>query len=64
MLDFDHAGIIKVYEEAKEKKLYDDVLLYTGRRVRHYGLTNHKEYFAERPERFAGTDFARFLQIS
>jgi len=32
--------------------LYDKVLLYTGREVRHYAATNHKEYFAEGTEAF------------
>jgi hypothetical protein len=63
VLDFDHAGVIKAYDEAKEKKLYDDVLLYTGRRTRHYALTNHKEYFAETTEAYFGVnDFYPFVR--
>ena len=63
VLDFDNAEVVKVFDEAKEKKLYDEVLLYTGQRVRHYALTNHKEYFAETTEAYFGVnDFYPFVR--
>lgn len=63
VLSFDHADVIATYDNAKEKKLYDDVLLYTGQKVRHYGLTNHKEYFAESTEAYFGVnDFYPFVR--
>lgn len=63
VLSFDHAEIIKAYDSAKEKKLYDQVLLYTGQKVKHYALTNHKEYFAESTEAYLGVnDFYPFVR--
>ena len=50
VLSFDHPEIIATYNAAKEKGNYEEVLLFTGRKVRHYGMTNHKEYFAEGTE--------------
>ena len=42
--------------------LVDDVL-YTGRTVRHYALSNHKEYFAESTEAYLGVnDFYPFVR--
>lgn len=63
VLSFEDPEVIKVYDAAKEKKLYDEVLLYTGRRVKHYALTNHKEYFAETTEAYFGVnDFYPFVR--
>jgi hypothetical protein len=63
VLDFENPEIIAVHENAKEKKLYEAVLLYTGKKVRHYGLTNHKEYFAESTEAYFGVnDFYPFVR--
>lgn len=62
-LSFDSPEIIQVYENAKQSDRYTDVLLYNGRRVRHYGLTNHKEYFAEGTEAFFyRNDFYPFVR--
>ncbi len=62
-LDFDHSEIQAAFESAKEQKLYDEVLLYTGKKVRHYGLSNHKEYFAESTEAYFGVnDFYPFVR--
>ena len=50
-------------EMVKKKGIYDKVLLYTGRKVRHYGLSNHKEYFAESTEAYFGVnDFYPFVR--
>lgn len=63
VLSFDHAEVQAAYDSAKEKKLYEEVLLYTGKKVKHYGLTNHKEYFAESTEAYFGVnDFYPFVR--
>ena len=51
-LSFENTKIIEAYKNAMKKGLYDNVLLYTGKNVRHYAATNHKEYFAEATESF------------
>ena len=63
VLSFNHPEIIAAFERAKEAGIYKDVLLYTGKTVRHYGLTNHKEYFAEGTEAyFYRNDFYPFVR--
>jgi hypothetical protein len=63
VLDFDEPRIVAAFASAKERKLYDQVLLYTGEKVRHYALTNHKEYFAESTEAYLGVnDFYPFVR--
>ena len=63
VLSFDHPKIISAYKASKEKGIYDKVLLYTGRKVRHYGMSNHKEYFAEATESYFGVnDFYPFVR--
>jgi len=47
----------------KESGSYEKVLLYTGQTVKHYGLSNHKEYFAEGTEAyFYRNDFFPFVR--
>ena len=63
VLGFDHPEIIAAYEQAKQAGTYEHVLLYSGRRVRHYALTDHKEYFAEGTEAyFYRNDFYPFVR--
>jgi hypothetical protein len=63
VLGFDNREVIDVYDRAKQAGTYEEVLLYTGRKVRHYGLTNHKEYFAESTEAYFGVnDFYPFVR--
>lgn len=63
VLSFDHPEIVTVFEAARDSGRYDEVLLYTGKTVRHYGLTNHKEYFAESTEAYLGVnDFYPFVR--
>lgn len=63
VLGFEHPEIMAAYERAREAGIYEDVLLYTGERVRHYGLSNHKEYFAEGTEAyFYRNDFHPFVR--
>ena len=63
VLGFDHPEIIAAYEKARAAGNYEKVLAHTGRMVRHYGLTNHKEYFAEGTEAFFyRNDFYPFVR--
>jgi hypothetical protein len=63
VLTFDEPRILAAYETAKEQRIYDEVLLFTGAKVRHYALTNHKEYFAELTEAYLGVnDFYPFVR--
>ncbi len=63
VLSFDHPEIIATFNAAKEKGTYEEVLLFTGKKVRHYGMTNHKEYFAEATEAYFGmNDFYPFVR--
>ncbi|MDA0751450.1 MAG: metallopeptidase [Verrucomicrobia bacterium] len=63
ILDFDHPEILEAYKKAEAAEIYEEVLLYTGKKVRHYGLTNHKEYFAEATEAyFYRNDFYPFVR--
>ena len=63
VLSFNNREIIGAYEAAKKAGIYEKVMLYTGRTVRHYGLNNHKEYFAESTEAYLGVnDFYPFVR--
>ena len=62
ILGFDDASVKKAYDRAMAAGKYQEVLLYTGRVVKHYGTTNHKEYFAEATEAyFYRNDFYPFV---
>ena len=63
ILSFDNEKVIGIWESARDEGILEDVLLYTGRKVKHYGLTNHKEYFAESTEAYFGVnDFYPFVR--
>ena len=63
VLSFDQKDVIAAYNAAKKEGKYTDVLLHTGRKARHYALTNHKEYFAESTEAYFGVnDFYPFVR--
>ncbi len=63
VLSFEHPDILAAFHQARDAGTYTNVLLYTGRRVRHYGLTDHKEYFAEGTEAFLyRNDFYPFVR--
>ena len=63
VLTFEHPEILAAYEKAKASGSYESVLLYTGQKVRHYGLVNHKEYFAEGTEAYLyRNDFYPFVR--
>lgn len=60
-LGFDDPRILAAYERYKNSGNGEATLLYNGRRVKHYALTNHKEFFAEMTESFFGmNDFYPF----
>ncbi len=60
-LSFDHKRIIEVYENYKKSGRGEKTLLHNGNRVKHYALTNHKEFFAEMTEAYFGVnDFFPF----
>ncbi|MEN8660995.1 MAG: metallopeptidase [Lentimonas sp.] len=61
-LGFDDPRIIMAYDAAMAAGIYDKALLFNGNTVRHYGATNHKEYFAEGTEAyFYRNDFYPFV---
>ncbi len=62
-LGFDEPRIKAAYEQAKSSGSYEKVLLHSGATVRHYALTNHKEYFSEGTEAFFNrNDFYPFVR--
>jgi hypothetical protein len=63
VLGFDHPEIIAAFKKAEASGSYNRVLLYTGKTVRHYALSNAKEYFAEGTEAFFyRNDFYPFVR--
>ncbi len=62
-LGFDEPRLLAGYRKAKASGTYDKVLLYDGQRVRHYAMTDQKEYFAEGTEAFFyRNDFYPFVR--
>ena len=56
-----HEGILNAFRAAEASGNYEKVKRSNGRVVRHYALTNEKEYFAEATEAYFGTnDFYPF----
>lgn len=61
VLGFDNPRVVEAYEKYKKSGRGDKTLLYDGRRVKHYALTNQMEFFAEMTESYFGTnDFFPF----
>lgn len=61
VLGFDEPRILAAYEQYRAGGHGEHTLLFDGRRVRHYALTDHKEFFAEMTEAYFGTnDFFPF----
>ena len=61
VLGFEEPRVLAAYDAYKRGGRGDATLLYDGRRVRHYALTDHKEFFAEMTEAFFGSnDFFPF----
>jgi len=60
-LDFENPRIKAAYEQFKQSGLGEKTLLFNGKRVKHYALTNQMEFFAEMTEAFFGVnDFYPF----
>lgn len=60
-LDFENPKILEAYERYKQSGRGNATLLFNGTRVRHYALTDHKEFFAEMTEAYFGVnDFFPF----
>lgn len=63
VLGFREPEIVQAYEQAKAGGTYEKVLLFTGKTVRHYGLSTPQEYFAEGTEAyFYRNDFYPFVR--
>jgi hypothetical protein len=61
VLGFDEPRIKEAYEKYKKSGHGDKVLLFDGRHVKHYALTNQMEFFAEMTEAYFGVnDFFPF----
>ncbi len=61
VLKHGHKGIRQAYEQAKSRGDYEHVKHVNGSTVRHYGLNNDEEYFAEATEAYFGkNDFYPF----
>lgn len=61
VLGFDEPRVKEAFEKYKKSGRGDKTLLYDGRRVKHYGLTNQMEFFAEMTESYFGSnDFFPF----
>jgi hypothetical protein len=54
VLDFNDPVITKAFNQAVAAKSYEKVKHISGRIVRHYALTDEKEYFAEASEAYFG----------
>jgi len=61
VLGFEEPRIKEAYQKYKKSGRGDKALLYNGKRVKHYALTDHKEFFAEMTEAYFGVnDFFPF----
>lgn len=60
-LGFDDPRVKQCFEAYKKAGRGEKALLHNGQRVKHYGLTNEKEFFAEMTEAYFGSnDFFPF----
>ena len=61
VLGFDEPRVKEAYEKYKKSGRGDQTLLFNGKRVKHYALTNQMEFFAEMTEAYFGVnDFFPF----
>lgn len=62
VLGFEDEKVLAAYKEAMARGILENVKLFNGKNVRHYGATNHKEYFAEATEAYLyRNDFYPFV---
>jgi hypothetical protein len=60
---FENPEVKDAYEEAKKSGLYEKVVHWDGKEVKHYAMNNQMEYFAEASEAYFGTnDFYPFVR--
>lgn len=60
-LDFENPKILEAFEQYKASRHGEATLLFNGTTVKHYALTDHKEFFAEMTEAYFGVnDFFPF----
>ncbi len=63
VLGFNHREIREVFDRAKESGKYNRILDHRGNQVKHYGMNNDKEFFAEATEAYLGVnDFYPFVR--
>lgn len=61
-MGFDDADVLNAYKAAMKAGSYEKVMLFDGRMVPHYALTDHKEYFSEATEAYLyRNDFYPFV---
>ena len=60
-LTFEDPRVLAAYQNFKKSGRGEKALVHSGNRVKHYGLTDHKEFFAEMTEAYVGSnDFFPF----
>ncbi|MFT4513038.1 MAG: hypothetical protein ACI89X_004462 [Planctomycetota bacterium] len=63
VLGFDDQRVFNAFKKARDSAVYKRTLTHRGNTVRHYALTDHKEYFAEGTEAFLyRNDFYPFVR--
>lgn len=64
VLGFDHPEILEAYQKFCDTEKFDAIPLVSGDIRPHYGLTDHKEYFAEMTETFfVGNNYFPFTHF-
>jgi hypothetical protein len=62
VLGFDEPRVIAAWKKFRDSGKYNSVLTSVGEMREHYGITNHKEFFAEMTESYFGSnDFYPFV---
>tara|TARA_R110002072_G_scaffold139249_1_gene282675 strand:- start:4680 stop:5438 length:759 start_codon:yes stop_codon:yes gene_type:complete len=63
ILGFDDERIFNAFKQARDSDVYKRTMTHRGQTVRHYALSDHKEYFAEGTEAFFyRNDFYPFVR--
>lgn len=62
VLGFEEKRILAASKQFRDSGKYESIPTYCGQRGKHYGLTDHKEFFAEMTESYFGSnDFFPFV---